>query len=117
MSWFEQSYMARKAVAGGKAGATHLLNKEVQGEYRYVYPYAEPVLRIRPGDIVVAETEDAFGGVIKTVNDLPSQKLNMPYVNPQCGPVAVEGAEPGDVLCVLIKSILPRGPSRWAPPR
>ena len=111
MNWFEQSYMARKAVARGKPGATHTLNKAVQGNYHYVYgPYAKPVLSVRPGDIVVAETEDAFGGAIKTADDLPSQKLRMPYVNPQCGPIAVAGAEPGDVLCVRIESILPRGP-------
>ena len=110
MNWLDQSYMGRKAVARGKAGQTHLLNKAVQGEYHYVYgPYAKPVLSINPGDIVVAETEDAFGGVIKTEKDLPSQKLNMPFVNPQCGPIAVAGAEPGDVLCVHIHSILPRG--------
>lgn len=103
--------MGRKAVAQGKAGKTHVLNKAVQGEYHYVYgPYAKPVLSIAPGDIVIAETEDAFGGVIKTVNDLPSRKLTMPFVNPQCGPIALAGAEPGDVLCVQIKSILPRGP-------
>ena len=110
MDWISESYMGRKAVARGTAGKTHLLNKEVQGEYHYVYgPYAKPVMTISPGDIVVAETEDAFGGAIKTEKDLPSQKLRMPFVNPQCGPIAVEGAEPGDVLCVHIHSILPRG--------
>ena len=84
MSWITQSYMGKKAVAGGKAGKTHHLNKAVQGEYHYVYgPYAKPVLTIAPGDVIIAETEDAFGGVIKTVDDLPSQKLNMPFVNPQ----------------------------------
>ena len=111
MNWLSESYMCRRAVARGREGTTHLLNKAVQGEYHYVYgPYAKPVLRIAPGDIVVAETEDAFGGAIKTEKDMPSQKLRMPFVNPQCGPIAVEGAEPGDVLCVHIKSILPRGP-------
>jgi acetamidase/formamidase len=109
--WIGESYMGRKAVARGKAGKRHSLTIEKQGRFHYVYgPYAEPTLSIKPGDIVEVETEDAFGGVIKTVNDLPSQKLNMPFVNPQCGPIAVEGAEKGDVLCVLIHSIKPRGP-------
>ena len=111
MNWLADSYMGRRAVARGVAGRSHILNKAVQGDYHYVYgPYAKPVLRIVPGDIVVAETEDAFGGAIKTTSDLPSQKLKMPFVNPQCGPIAIEGAEPGDVVCVLITSILPRGP-------
>ena len=52
MAWLEQSYMGRKAVARGKAGKSHLLNKAIQGEYHYVYgPYAKPVMAIRPGDI------------------------------------------------------------------
>ena len=111
MTWMTESYMTRRGVAKGLPGTTHYLNKEVQGDYHFVYgPYASPVMKIKPGDIVVAETEDAFGGAIKTEKDLPSQKLRMPYVNPQCGPIAVEGAEPGDVLCVSIHSILPRGP-------
>ena len=60
--------------------------------------------------MVVAETLDAFGGAIKLIDDRPSQKLNMPFVNPQNGPIFVEGAERGDVLCVRIENIVPRGP-------
>jgi acetamidase/formamidase len=102
--------MARKGVAKGKPGARHELNKAVQGDYAYVYgPYAEPVLRVKPGDLIVAETEDAFGGNIKKESDRPSKKLNFPFLNPQCGPIAVEGAQKGDVLAVRIHSILPRG--------
>ena len=110
MSWVDKSYMARKGVAKGKPGARHELNKAVQGDYAYVYgPYAEPVLRVKPGDLIVAETEDAFGGNIKKESDSPSKKLNFPFLNPQCGPIAVEGAQKGDVLAVRIHSILPRG--------
>lgn len=111
MTWLDETYMGRKAQGRNAAGKTHLLNKAVQGEYSYVYgPYRAPVLTIKPGDTVVAETEDAFGGAIKTVDDLPSKSIRMPFVNPQCGPIAVEGAEPGDVVCVQILSIKPRGP-------
>lgn len=111
MGWIETSYMGRRGVARGAQGRTHEITEEVQGEYRYVYgPYAEPVLRIKPGDIVCAHTKDAFGGAIKTEADLPSKVLNMPFVNPQNGPVAVEGAEKGDALAVRILSIVPRGP-------
>jgi amidase len=108
--WLSSSYMARHGVARGRAGRTHQLTEAAQGAYQYVYgPYAKPVLSIAPGDVVVAETLDAFGGAIKTVHDMPSQKLNMPFVNPQNGPIFVEGAEKGDVLCVKIDSIVPRG--------
>lgn len=111
MTWLEASYMARKGVSRNKIGVTHELTEARQGKYNYVYgPYAKPVMRIKPGDRVIAETQDAFEGAIKTEKDLPSAKLTMPFVNPQCGPIEVEGAEKGDVLCVHIESIEPRGP-------
>ncbi|MEW9918756.1 acetamidase/formamidase family protein [Marimonas sp. MJW-29] len=111
MGWIETSIMARRGVSGGANGTTHRLSEEDQGEYHYVYgPYAKPVMRIAPGDTVEVETLDAFGGAIKSEADLPSQVLNMPFVNPQNGPIAVEGAQKGDVLAVQILDLLPRGP-------
>ncbi|QJF52335.1 acetamidase/formamidase family protein [Roseobacter ponti] len=111
MSWISTSFMGRKAAAKGATGAKHRLSEEDQGTFHYVYgPYAEPVLRISPGDVVEVETLDAFGGAITSEDDLPSEKLNMPFVNPQNGPIAVTGAEKGDVLAVHIHSVLPRGP-------
>ena len=111
MSWLEGSYMARRGVAKGKAGATHRLTEAAQGKYHFVYgPYAQPVLRIRPGDRVEVETLDAFGGAVRSESDRPTAVLNMPFVNPQNGPIAVEGAKKGDVLAVHIQDIKPRGP-------
>ena len=111
MSWISTSFMGRKAVAKGSPGAKHLLSEKDQGTFHYVYgPYSEPVLRIAPGDVVEVETLDAFGGAITSEDDLPSAVLNMPFVNPQNGPIAVTGAEKGDVLAVHIHSVLPRGP-------
>lgn len=110
-TWPDGSYLAEKAVARGKPGATHHLSEARQGTYHYVYgPYAKPVLSIAPGDVVVAETLDAFGGRIRSEDDRPSERLEVPFLNPQCGPIAVAGAEKGDVLCVFIRSIAPRGP-------
>jgi amidase len=111
MSWIDTSYMARRGMAGGKSGANHHLTEAKQGRYHYVYgPYAEPVLTIRPGDVIIAETQDAFEGKIKKETDSPTALLNVPFLNPQCGPIAVEGADKGDVLAVYIHSIKPRGP-------
>lgn len=108
--WLATSYMGRKALAKGVIGKTHHLTEAVQGRYHYVYgPYAEPVLSIEPGDVVVAETQDAFEGRLKSESDKPSEKLEVPFLNPQCGPIAVRGAEKGDVLCVRLVSIVPRG--------
>ena len=111
MSWIASSHMARRGVAAGKPNDCHRLTEADQGTFHYVYgPYSTPVMRVRPGDVIEVETLDAFGGAVKTESDLPSQVLNMPYVNPQNGPIAVEGAQKGDVLCVHLHSILPRGP-------
>lgn len=111
MGWMKDSWMASKGVAKGARGETYQLTEEVQGKYHYVYgPFAEPVLHIKPGDVVIAETHDAFEGKIDTVDCSPSERLNVPFLNPQCGPIHVEGATKGDVIAVRIHSILPRGP-------
>ncbi|MBS0558850.1 MAG: acetamidase/formamidase family protein [Proteobacteria bacterium] len=111
MSWLENSILARMGVAGGRPGRTHALTEARQGRYHYVYgPYAEPVLTIEPGDVVVAETHDAFEGKIRSETDRPSEVLRFPYLNPQNGPIFVKGAEKGDCLAVHIKDIRPRGP-------
>lgn len=110
MSWLNDSIMARRGVAGGQAGATHHLTEEMQGTFHYtIGPYSTPVLHIQPGDRVIVDTRDAFDGAVLTPADLPSQKLNMPYVNPQNGPIMVEGAEIGDTIAVYIESMKPRG--------
>src|SRR5215471_4870433 len=110
MSWLEKSIMHTRGISKGTVGRTHELTENLQGKFQYTMgPYSDPVLNIDPGDRVIVETVDAFGGVIKTEKDLPSQKLTMPFVNPQCGPIMVAGAEKGDVAAVYIESILPRG--------
>ena len=111
MSWLETSIMARKGVAKGKAGRDYMITEADQGAYHYVYgPYAKPVLTVDPGAVVSCETHDAFEGKIKSESDKPSEKLNFPYLNPQNGPIHVNGAEKGDCLAVHIRSIRPRGP-------
>jgi amidase len=63
-----------------------------------------PVLRVRSGDVVVAECSDCFGGCIRTPLDDPSA-VDHDKLNPATGPVFVEGAEPGDVLAVHLLRI------------
>lgn len=110
MSWFQDSIMARRGLAKGVAGREHALTEASQGTYHYVYgAFAEPVLTVDPGAVISAETHDAFEGAIQSEQDLPSEKLNFPFLNPQNGPIYVNGAEKGDCLAVLIKSIVPRG--------
>jgi acetamidase/formamidase len=112
MDWLSSSIMTTRGEAGDRSGATHQLTEQVQGEFHYtIGPYSEPVLSIAPGDRVVVETMDAFGGAVQTEDDLPSAKLTMPYVNPQSGPIMVEGAEIGDAIGVHIESMAPFGDS------
>lgn len=102
--------MHTRGLAQGKIGMTHLLTEARQGIFHYtIGPYSEPVMHIAPGDRVVVETRDAFDGKIQTEQDLPSAKLRVPFLNPQSGPIMVEGAEKGDVVAVYIESMLPRG--------
>ncbi len=112
MSWLETSIMATHGVGRAGKGTTHELTEAKQGKYHYTMgPYSEPVMHIKPGDRVIVETRDAFEGAIKTEQDLPTQKLKMPFLNPQNGPIMIEGAEKGDVVAVYIESMVPRGPN------
>ncbi|HEY3111054.1 MAG TPA: acetamidase/formamidase family protein [Chloroflexota bacterium] len=78
-----------------------------QGPYQYVFGrYAEPVARVSPGETVAIYTEDAFESRITRADDRPSEILGA-YLNPQTGPIYVEGAEPGDTLAVRIVAIEP----------
>ena len=109
-SWLQSSIMAKRGVARGQAGKRHELSIAAQGDYHYVYgPYAKPVLTINPGDVVAVETEDAFGGVITSETDSPTAKLKFPFLNPQCGPIAVSGVEKGDCVAILIHAVETRG--------
>ncbi|EMA42500.1 acetamidase/formamidase family protein [Halococcus saccharolyticus] len=59
----------------------------------------DPALTVEPGDVVRFECRDAVDGQIDvetTVEDVPD--VSFDPVHPLTGPVAVEGAEPGDVL-------------------
>jgi amidase len=74
--------------------------------YAYVFgAYAEPIASVQPGDVVELLTEDAFESRVQSEQDLPSNVLTWPFVNPQTGPIYVEGAEKGDTLVVEILEI------------
>nr|WP_211351512.1 acetamidase/formamidase family protein [Saccharothrix variisporea] len=75
--------------------------------YAYAFGGQEPLLTVRPGTVVELSTEDCFGGAVRTVDDLPSRVCTFPYLNPVTGPIAVEGAEPGDAVAVHFVDIRP----------
>jgi formamidase len=72
------------------------------------HPGIPPILRVSPGDQVVMETRDAVDGQIgprSTVKDVMA--VDPMVIHPLTGPVAVDGAEPGDVLEVEIVDVAP----------
>src|SRR5437764_10190348 len=77
--------------------------------YSYVFsPYREPIARVRRGERVVIQCEDAFESRIRSPRDVPSQALaGARFLNPQTGPIYVDGANPGDTLAVRIEDITP----------
>jgi acetamidase/formamidase len=78
-----------------------------ENQFAWTFGGCEPVMRIRPGDVLDLYTEDAFGGHIRSSEDLPSQSIVYPFVNPQTGPFHVEGAEPGDTLAIHLIDVQP----------
>ena len=85
------------------------LTEVVPRDYSYVFnPYREPIARVKPEERVSIHTDDAFESRITKKEDLPSRALaTAKFLNPQTGPIFVEGAQPGDTLAVHIESIEP----------
>lgn len=83
--------------------------KEIRqkGEHSYLFSrYIEPIATVKPGEVVAIYTKDAFEDRITKETDKPSEILTN-YLNPQTGPIYIEGAEPGDTLVVHIIDIEP----------
>src|SRR5580658_221421 len=66
---------------------------------KYLFATAEPVARLKSGDILDTNTLDCFGNTIRKPGDTLSMATGD---NPLAGPFYVEGAEPGDTLVVKI---------------
>jgi amidase len=83
--------------------------KEIRqpGAHSYVFSrYLEPIAHVKPDETVAIYTRDAFEDRITKDSDIPSEILGN-YLNPQTGPIFIEGAEPGDTLAVEIIDIIP----------
>src|SRR6187200_661018 len=76
-------------------------------QYAYTFGGAAAVMRVRPGTALRLWSEDAFNGVLQSVDDLSSAKVDLRFVNPQTGPFYVEGAEPGDTLVLHLARLEP----------
>src|SRR4029079_16627682 len=76
-------------------------------QYAYTFGGAAPALRVKPGTALRLWSDDAFGGVLRSVDDLSSAKVDLRFVNPQTGAFYVEGAEPGDTLVLHFVDLEP----------
>ena len=87
-----------KRVSKSEEGHAHLT----------ISPDREPIATVEPGERFVVETHDYVGGVLDGGTSLEevwgTDELD-DNINPVTGPIAVEGAEPGDVLAVDIVDI------------
>ncbi|MGN6130520.1 MAG: acetamidase/formamidase family protein [Nocardioidaceae bacterium] len=81
-------------------------------QWAYAFGGREPLVTVKPGTIVELTTEDCYAGNVKSVDDLPSLVCTFPFLNPVTGPIAVDGAEPGDTLAVHFVDIRPA--REWA---
>src|SRR5262245_65586491 len=66
---------------------------------KYVFGVAPPVARLKPGNILEANSLDCFGNALQKPGDSFSLVKGD---NPLTGPFYIEGAEPGDTLVVRI---------------
>ncbi|MDH2415957.1 acetamidase/formamidase family protein [Nocardioides sp. CER19] len=76
-------------------------------QYAYTFGGVAPTMRVAPGTALRLWSDDAFGGVLRSVDDLSTAKVDLRFVNPQTGPFHVEGAEPGDTLVLHLVDLTP----------
>ncbi len=67
---------------------------------------AEPVLTVDPGTVLEIETWDCYQGQV-TSEAVTHEMIDLEFINPATGPIAVRGAEPGDSLSVTLLDIRP----------
>lgn len=90
--------------------------KPTPAEFRYLFGGGKPVLTVKPGDRLKLWCEDASQGRTKSTDDTFMKAVApvWPSVNPQTGPIYVDGAEPGDTLVLKIVNIEPSVDQGWA---
>ncbi len=84
-----------------------MAEQEVPGHNRW-HPDIPPVAAVNPGSVFRIECKDWTDGQIKnsdSANDVRDIDLSIPHV--LSGPIAVNGAEPGDILVVDILNLGP----------
>jgi acetamidase/formamidase len=91
--------MLTAALLAGLLAQNVVRYEPAERDLKYTFGIAEPVARVKPGDVIDTKTFDCFVNKIKKPGDTLSM---VPGDNPLTGPFYVEGAEPGDTLAVKI---------------
>jgi len=68
-------------------------------------PNADPVCEVEPGEWLLVETWDCFGG--ETLAGKSPKEVTPGLANPATGPISVRGLAPGDVLRCTIDAVTP----------
>ena len=98
----------RRSLADERQGDIEPLTfRPKPDQYAWTFGGNAPLATIKPGQLVRLWSEDAFAGKIRSVRDLPSRALEVPYLNPQTGPFYVEGAQVGDTLAIHFIDVAP----------
>lgn len=89
--------------------ATHRLDTSESTAINYFSRDLDPVLTVSPGDTVVVHTLDSGGHVGKPGPDgeLPPRFFGEKQGHCLVGPIAIEGATPGQALAVRFDSLVP----------
>lgn len=88
------------AATGGEAQNGNVVKyHSTINDVKYVYGVAEPVARLKSGDILDTNTLDCFGNALQKPGDPLSLVKGD---NPLTGPFYIEGAQAGDTLVVKI---------------
>jgi len=69
-----------------------------------------PILSIAPGETITFDSRDSSDGQIthaSTAADIA--RLDFGRINPVCGPVFIDGAQPGDAIRITIEDFAPSG--------
>lgn len=75
---------------------------------KYTYsPFHPPIATVVPGETVCIHTVDAFENKLTPEVRQFSDVCTYPFLNPQTGPILVEGVIPGDTIVVKIHAIEP----------
>ena len=96
-------------LAGSRAKTFQTIGLRRLSDSRYFTewrPDMEPAYHVSTGEVVIVETSHGMPGLV-TREGIFKKADNDSIINPQTGPIFVDGIEPGDALAIDILDIIP----------